>query len=654
MKPVCLDLETESISANPRPGSPPPGGLAIQFLGKKEIYLAWGHDSENGAFTLDAKGKPVKSKSITDPKRAAIDMLKDAYRHPGGILGHNVAKFDCPVIEDHFKMKPPAWDKVDDTLFSLFLRDPHSTSLSLKPAAERWLEEPPEERDAVFDWLAEHGIIPKPQRRDGKLKYKSDAGAYILKAPGSLVAAYAIGDVTRTRKLHELHLPWVEEMEMRQAYDLERELAPALLANERTGIRVDMEGLERDLPRFRKALSTAEEWIRKMLKSPSLNLDSDDDVAAALKRTKIVKDFPKTPTGKDSVSKKNLTINFFCDPRMYHALQYRNTMSTVLTQSMEKWFAEGSQKGGYIYREWNQVRQSHGDDNKTKGARSGRVTVSGLANIAKRFGGKDPDYKHPAFMKVPEPPLARMYVLPDEGDEFGHSDYDQQEMKLTAHYEDGALAAKYREDPKTDIHVFVHDLIEKVSHKDYNRDLVKIVDFRTSYGGGIAGLAEQLRIPYGEAKEIIYNWKRALPDVVALDRGLKAIFQEGRFLRTLGGRVYYCKPPAVAKKGPRKGQVISFEYTALNYLIQPSAADQTKKAIILYHKHPKRRGRLLCTVYDEINISMSDRRELKVLQECMINAYKLDVPVTTTLKAGSCWGKLEKIEDVPTKKRRLA
>lgn len=648
-----LDLETKSISDHPRPGSPPPVGLAIMFPGKAPQYLAWGHPINNGVYTLKGE-KLVKAASSTDPESAAKKMIKDAYKL--GVLGHNIAKFDVPVIEDHLGIAPPKWDKVHDTLFSLFLRDPHSTSLSLKPAAERWCGVAPEERDAVYEWLAAKGIIPKPRMEKGRPKYAKDAGGQIWRAPGDLVGLYAIGDLTRTQALHEIHMPWVTKHGMQGAYDRERELAPILLENERQGVRVDMEALARLLPGFRNDLSRAEEWIRKRLKVKDsdfynktenrygFNLDSDAHIAQALRQAKVVKHFPKTATGKDSVSKKNLTIEHYEDPKVYYAIQYWNTLSTVLTQSLEKWYAEGSKKNGYVYREWNQVRQAHGEDNAAKGARSGRITVSGFANIAKRIGAKDPNYKHPDFMKVGEPPMARDFILPDEGEEFGHSDFDQQEMKITAHYEDGALADQYRKEPKTDIHVFVHDLIEHVSGKDYIRDIVKIVDFRTSYGGGVSGLAEQLRIPYNEAKEIIDNWKKALPDVVELDRSLKALFKEGKAIRTLGGRLYFCKPPAVAKKGPRKGMMISFEYTALNYLIQPSAADQTKQAIINYHNDPRRQGRMLVTVYDEINITMKDRRELQVLQDAMVNAFKLDVPVTTTLKAGPSWGKVQKIE----------
>ncbi len=649
MKPIVLDFETHSISDAPRPHAPKPVGLAYQLPSGETAYAAWGHPINNGIYFL-RRGKLTKATG-TDPKLLARAVYTDALKHKGGCLGHNIAKFDHAVAAEHFGLKLPAWDQTHDTLFSLFLREPHASSLSLKPSAERLLGEPPEERDAVFDWLAAQGIIQKPKMKNGVITYQKDAGAYICKAPGDLVARYAIGDVTRTLSLHEMLLPEITQMDMLPAYDRERELAPILYANEQEGMRVDIPALERDTKIYEKALLKVDAWLRKELKAPGLNLDSDADAAAALKRSGQVTAFTKTPTGRDSVSKKVLTFDLFRDRRVWTGLYYRNALATVLTMSMRPWLEQATQTGGYIYTEWNQVRQSHGRDG-FKGARSGRITCSYFQNITKDFMDRGDGYKEAweegdlKFLNLPPLPLVRVYLLPDEGEVFGHSDVDQQELKMVAHYEEGALAEEYRRDPKTDIHNFVQQLVKRVSGKDYGRRPIKIVDFRTVYGGGVSGLAEQLHIPYKEAAEIISNWKKALPDVVALDQELKQRFREGQHIRTLGGRVYHCKPPAIAKKGPRKGQLIHFEYTALNYLIQPSAADQTKQAIINYHKHPKRRARMVVTVHDEINISAPAGRvkeELKILQDCMVGAFTLDVPTTTTLKAGPAWGKLEKI-----------
>jgi DNA polymerase-1 len=636
-KPVTIDFETEAIGA--RPKFPKPVGVAIKEFGRVPRYYSWGHPTKNGIYEL--RGKRLVSVD-GDPLRAGKEHLAAAYKSPA-VLGHNIFKFDLAVAEDHLGLKQPAWDRVHDTMFTLFLHDPHAASLALKPSAEQYLGVPPEERDEVYDWLAAHGIISKPQTRKGVLQYPKSAAAFVSKAPGDLVARYAIGDVVRTEALHTLLFPKVLEARMQEPYDRERRLAPLLLTNERQGMRVDLARLTHDLALYERSLAKAEAWIKKKLRLPAEgNLDSDDDVAAALRVTGVVKAFPKTPTGKDSVSKKNLTAEFFTDEQVWLALYYRNALNDVLVKSMRPWAEEASRTGGYVYTTWNQVRQSHGEG-KIKGARSGRITCSYFQNISKTFTDRGDGYRHPEFLGTLPLPLVRVYLCPDPGHVWGHIDYNQQELRLVAHYEEGALAEAYRSDPSTDIHTFVQQLIRRTAGVLYERRPVKIVDFRTVYGGGIAGLAEQLKIPYGKAKEIITNWKRALPDVVSLDSALKQRFRNGQHLRTYGGRVYYVKPPAIAKKGPRKGERITFEYTALNYLIQPSGADVTKEALIRYEQK-KKHGRLVVTVHDEVNITVPPRaakEEMQILKECM-ESVKLDVPWRSEVKLGPSWGELKK------------
>jgi DNA polymerase-1 len=611
--------------------------------GESPLYLAWGHAEGNGIYEQRPSGKMRKLEG--DPKKGAHQRLQHAYRN-GGVLGHNVFKFDLDVAETHMGLKAPAWDRVHDTLFTLFLKNPHAPSLRLKDSAAHYLGTPPEERDAVYDWLAQHGVIPKPRTMKGNLTYAKDAGRYICKAPGDVVAPYAIGDLTRTLGLFNLHHPEIVADGMREAYDVERELAPILLDNERRGMRVDMDRLAKDIPVYEKALAKCERWIRRRLDRPGLNIDSDEDVARALHRAGVVPAFPKTPTGRDSVSKKNLTMEYFTDRDVFLAMVYRNGLDDVLKKNLLPWIKMASENDGYIFTEWNQVRQGHADG--FTGARSGRITCTWFQNIVKSHTDKGDDYTVEADLRIrkliglPPLPLSRTYCLADAGETFVHRDYNQQELRLVAHYEEGALAEAYRTNPDTDIHDFVRDLILRVTGRKYERRPVKIIDFRTVYGGGVAGLALALRIPYHEAKEMVDGWRTALPDVVDLDRELKDRFREGKPLRTYGGRLYHCKPPAIAKKGPRKGQLITFEYTALNYLIQPSGADVTKRAILRYHAHPKRRGRMLAAVHDEINLSAKlAKQESAILKECM-ESVKIDVPWRTQGKLGPSWGSLEK------------
>lgn len=133
IKPITIDFETEAIQR--RPDYPPkPVGFSIMAPGdRRSRYYAWGHPAGNNC-----------------TMQAARAVLLDAWKSNHELLFHN-AKFDVDVAQTHLGMPALMWERCHDTLYLLFLYDPHATSLSLKPAAERLLGMPPEERDAVAD-----------------------------------------------------------------------------------------------------------------------------------------------------------------------------------------------------------------------------------------------------------------------------------------------------------------------------------------------------------------------------------------------------------------------------------------------------------------------------------------------------------------------
>lgn len=170
---VALDFETKAIEARPR-FPPMPVGLAVETEGHLGQYLAWGHPTENNAKSGEA-----------------IALIKDLFKDPCNEFVFHNAPFDCSIIEEIFGIEVP-WDRVHDTMLMAFLHNPHG-ELGLKPLAELHLDEPPEERDAVRDWLVRHGIVASNSK---------NWGAYISMAPGKLVGAYAIGDTSRTLSLY--------------------------------------------------------------------------------------------------------------------------------------------------------------------------------------------------------------------------------------------------------------------------------------------------------------------------------------------------------------------------------------------------------------------------------------------------------------------
>ena len=625
MVPAVVDFETAAIEDRPR-YPPVPVGVSIALPGRKARYYAWGHPTKNNCTKAEAKAALAKVWALPNP-----------------VLFHH-SKFDLDVAETHMGMPMLPWDRVHDTLYLLFLHNPHERSLQLKPSAERLLGLAPTERDAVYDWLAEHEIIPRPRQTEEGLKYSPSAGAFISQAPGKLVADYANGDVDRTRALF-VWLMARMDAGMLQAYDRERRLMPILLANERRGIRVDTERLGTDLAAFETSLITVSQWLFSKFGSDSINLDADDEVADALDRIGAVKEWVLTPKSKKrSVSKKNVVIT---DREVSQAIGYRNRLVNVLSQSLRPWASQAAACKGYITTEWNQVRQAKGS-NDVKGARTGRLSCSRFMNITKDYEKKGDGYVHPPFMDVARLPRVREYLLPDEGGVWVHRDYSQQEFRILAHYEEGAIYDSYQTDPHTDYHVLMQARIEQVTGSEMARDLVKTLNFGILYGMGAGLLAERGGWTVSKATNLRNAVKRAAPGIFGrygLEASIKERVRAGEPVREWGGGLIHCEEPVVAREGPRKGETITFDYKVLNHLIQRSAASCTKEAIIRYHA-AKPASRMLVTVHDEVNVSAPAGRwrEENELLRSVMESIEFDVKMLSEGKVGPSWGSLKKVE----------
>jgi len=644
---ATIDFETEAIDDRPR-YPPEPVGVAIWIQGEEPRYLAWGHPTDNNI-----------------SKAEAVAILARIWAEYD-LLFFN-GKFDYEVGVVRLGMPEKHWSAIHDAMFSVFMSDPHARDLGLKPSAERILGMPPEERDAVRDWLVAHGVCTSTDKKWGR---------FICKAPGSLVGPYAIGDVVRTWMLHEKLHGAFDEFEL-VAYDRERRLMPILLRNEQEGMRIDSGRLDTDIVIYEAALVAVEEWVRAKLQAPSLELSKQAQLAEALERAGLVDDWTLTPKhektrieltisipeylkmtgGKGrSTSKKNLTIDKILDRQVSEALGYHNRLGTALKMSMRPWKVMSDENGGHIFTSWNQVRQA--DDQGQGGTRTGRMSCPYFMNITKDWN-KNGDYVHPAWSQFPQLPMVRSYILPDEGGLFLHRDYSQQEFRILAHYEDDKLLANYREDPRFDLHNFMSQEITRITGHVLQRGQVKILNFGILYGMGTEKLARSTgtwdpsRCLPGckhenqwngschagdTAKEIRNAQRHALPGLRNLEDTLSRRGRIGESIRTWGGRYYNCEPPAFIN-GKRR----TFEYKLLNYLIQGSAADCTKEAVIRYDQ-ARRHGRFLVTVHDEINISAATEHkaeEMQVLKEVM-ESIEFDVPMLSEGKSGPSWGELAK------------
>lgn len=628
--PDCISVDFETHPIFRRPQYPPkPVSVAIHWPGDSTHKLmAWGHEGgDNNCTEREARGE-----------------LRKAYNSKYPLLFQN-AMFDLDTAETHWELPLPTYDKWHDTLFLIFLDNPHAESLGLKPSAERLLGMKPEEQDKMYDWIIQN--VPEARQKP------STAGAYIWKCPYRIVKPYHKGDLVRTERIFKLLYPRIVDAGMRDAYERELKLMPILLRNSRTGMRLDMEGMQRDVVAMKQGIERAADWVRKRLKTPELNLDSPVQLANALMSSGVVTDFKLTAKGNRSTSKKTLTIDKFKDKRVYQALQYQGQMGTSVTMFIDPWLELGAETG-LIYPNWSQVRAPKGDSRDTSGARSGRIICSkpNFLNLPKKWKrAAVTGYRHPDFIKgLVELPFVRKYALPPKGKRWGRRDMNQQEVRLFAHFEEGPVMAAFLSDPRFDVHEGVRKeeeeaLLAAALRDEFDRDSAKTTVFGAFYGQGLTGLMEALRLRDPEDKDVGKAIHRALhsavPSIAELSNALKELAYKEEPVRTWGGRLYYCEEPKYVEKF---GRNMTFEYKLISYLIQGSGADVTKEAIVRYYDHPKRTEDMIVTVYDEINVSLpksakGTREQMRVLKEC-IESLEIDVPMVSDGEVGESWGAL--------------
>ena len=563
VKPWTLDFETEAIDGHI---PPEPVGLAVKAPDWGTTYYSWGHpDSPN----------PYSDQETA--KNLCLKLM--ASNQP--IVFHNM-KFDIGVMQYHWGIGPRDWTQMHDTMFLLFLNNPYSTDLALKPSSEELLNWEAEEQDDLHNWIMQH--IPEAT--------KATAGAYIAKAPHKIVERYAAGDVDRTRALFDMLYPLiVEDGDMLEAYQREQRLVPILHESELRGVRIDRERLEEDLHNiYEPALGKVEDELRSRLSSPGLDFGKKDELADALESAGFVDEWIRTKTGRRSTSKENLerAIN---DPLITNLLRYRGAMAGVLQTFGRPW-VEDSERDGRLHTSWNQVRTRGSHD---QGTRTGRLSASrpNLMNIPNELRVDMPD-------GYPDPPFMRRYMLPEEKHVWCKRDFSSQEVRILGHFEDGDLMKAYQQDPELDPHGTIQRGVMEITGREYDRKDIKITVFLIIYGGGVGALASQIGCSYDEAKSIRDAVLRAYPAIRSLQRQVTKTGDDSMAVYTWGGRRYFAEPSITSGGKTRK-----FSYKLLNYLIQGSAADQTKDCIIDWNASRSHNGEVfLATVHDEINISV--------------------------------------------------
>ena len=525
--------------------------------------------------------------------------------HKGKIIFHN-ALYDAGWLRrEGVDLSGPMFD----TMFAAPLLDENRFSYSLNNLGRDYCDEQKDEsllEEAAKAW----GVNPK-------------SGMHEL--PSRYVGPYAEQDAVLTLKLWDQLDTRIQENGLTKIFQMECDLIPLLLEMRWRGVRIDTDRAEQvceELSMREQQLMV--EFRRKF--GTTVEIWANASIEKAFRQNSLW--YPKTAKGMASFQAPWLEAHEHELPKMIVQLRKLNKARTTFIEKM----VLGHVVDGRIHAEAHPLRNDGGG------------TVSG------RFS-----YTNPNLQQVParDPELGKMIrslFLPEEGAEWGVFDYSQQEPRLTVHYahqlglNGAADAVRAYSEEGADFHQIVADMA------GIPRKQAKNINLGLTYGMGRNKLINELGLEEAEAVALLETYHQRVPFVRALQAQCTRIANERGYITTLGGR--QCRfdlweantgdstplqePEAREKYGD--GIRRSYTYKALNRLIQGSAADMTKLAMLALWKEgyvPH------IQIHDELDYSVFSDKDKETIIHEMSRCVDLSVPLIVDAELGQTWGEAE-------------
>lgn len=498
-----------------------------------------------------------------------------------------------------------------DTMLAAACLDENRMSYSLNSLGFDYLKETKSEqglRDAAWDF----GLHPKKE---------------LWRLPAMFVGEYAEGDAELTLKLWQCFKGLLRREEVESIFDLETQLLPVLVNMTLRGVRFDRTRaiqLSKEMADKEKTLLAE---IRAMARTP-VDIWAAASIARGFDNLGIA--YPKTEAGAPSFTKSFLDS---CEHPMAKSIIEARELNKTYGTFLQPYISM-SAVDGRIHPHVNQLRSDDG------GTVTGRLSMTS-----------------PNLQQVPARhevigPTVRGLFLPEEGELWASCDFSSQEPRLLVHYASllnlpgsEMMETAYKENPRTDFHQMVADMA------GIKRKAAKTIGLGLMYGMGRKKLAESLDLSPDEADVLIARFHEKVPFLRGtVDAVMRRIENpaSGGAIRTLLGRK--CRFPlfepvawgvnkalpyeqALIEYGPRIKRAMT--YKGLNRLIQGSAADQTKMAMV---KLNEAGFEPLLQLHDEIVVSVKTREEAEEVGRIMRTAVELSVPSVVDVEVGESWG----------------
>ena len=623
---IAIDLETRD------PDLKKIGSGSIRGNGEV-VGIAVAVDGFKGYFPIAHEEGPNLDRKKT------LEWFKDICESPATKIFHNAMYDVCWIRSLGIKIN----GLIIDTMIAASLIDENRFSYTLNTLSWHHLSEGKNETK-LLEAAKERGLDPK---------------ADMWRLPAMEVGAYGEKDAELTLKLwHKLKKIIVED-DLQNIFNLETDLFPCLVDMRFLGVRVDVSKANQ----LKTALAVKEENLLQQIK---IETGVDTQIWAAQSIAKVFDKLKLPYSRTEKTDSPSFTKNFISNHEnpVVNMIAEARKINKVRTTFIDT-ILEHEHKGR-IHADINQIRSDDGG------------TVTG------RFSYANPNLQQIPARDPETGPLLRSLFIPEENCKWGTFDYSQQEPRLVAHYalkfslpSVNKIADSYESDPSTDFHKIVAEMA------NIPRSQAKTINLGLFYGMGKAKLQGELGVTKEKAEELFAQYHSQASFVKQLmNKVMKAAEARGQIKTLLGRRCRFPKyepilrgadwghyvPPEddermreLQEMGPHlkdfEGKIITdkdgnpkknywyqnstrraFTYKALNKLIQGSAADMTKKAMVELYKE----GLLAhIQIHDELDFSIESKSQALKIKKIMEQAVELEVPNKVDYESGPNWGEIK-------------
>ena len=547
---------------------------------------------ENGSLLAFAFLKDNKAYFVSGDEKELADSLKPCFESENTLKISADIKSDI-VLMDRYGVGFS--DSYFDLSVAAYIINPLKSSYDISSVAMEFLSLALEDEKTIFGSGKQAKTLFELSQKELSLYISQQLGVYI---PLKEYEEEKIKNDGQEKLLYDVELPLVR----------------VLATMETEGVLVDRESLFEFNEELKKSIDALESEIYA-LADEEFNINSPKQLGVILFEKLGLKAVKKTKTGYSTnaeVLEKLLGEHEIIEK----ILNYRQ-LSKLKSTYGDGLLAVIDEKTGRIYSKFNQT-----------------VTVTG------RISSTEPNLQNIPVRTELGRELRKMFIA-KEGCVLVDADYSQIELRVLAHISgDEHLTEAFKNNE--DIHTATASSVFNIPKDEVTplmRSRAKAVNFGIVYGMGDFSLAKDLGISVKEAREYIENYFNKYPKVKEYMNHIIESTKETGYVSTM-----FERRRTIPEINSSNFMVRSSgERMARNTPIQGSAADIIKTAMVSVYREIRKRGlksRLILQVHDELIIEtvVDEETEVrKLLEECMVNAVKMSVPLVAETKSGKSW-----------------